>query len=110
MTRDQINAVVTALGDLTTVLKEADPMDKAEIYQQLGLTLTYQPANKLVTAQAKPDPIMYVGTCPRTDRYRNPTITTSRAGDRHRSTVRLASSRSRRSSSRSRSSWTGIDR
>jgi len=30
--------MVKALGDLMTVLSEADPADKAEVYGQLGLT------------------------------------------------------------------------
>ncbi|MEU8387021.1 hypothetical protein [Micromonospora sp. NPDC048843] len=27
---------MTALGDITTVLRDADPADKAEVYRQLG--------------------------------------------------------------------------
>lgn len=41
------------------------PADKAEVYGQLGLTLTYDPARKRVRAEAKPESIMYVRTCPR---------------------------------------------
>jgi site-specific DNA recombinase len=41
MTRKQIASVVTALGDILAVLSDADPADKAEIYGQLGLRLTY---------------------------------------------------------------------
>jgi hypothetical protein len=47
-----------------TVLSEADPADKAEVYGQLGLTLTYDPAAKRVKAEARPESIMYVGKCP----------------------------------------------
>jgi hypothetical protein len=43
MSRDEIAAVVTAFGDLTQVVQGADPADKADIYAQLKLTLTYQP-------------------------------------------------------------------
>jgi hypothetical protein len=50
-----------------TVLSEADPADKAEVYQQLGLSLTYDPAAKRVKAEARPESIMYVGKCPRTE-------------------------------------------
>ena len=50
-----------------TVLGEVDPADKAEVYQQLGLTLTYDPAVKRVKAEARPESIMYVGKCPRGD-------------------------------------------
>lgn len=56
---------VNALGELMTVLREADPADKAEVYQQLGLSLTYDPAAKRVKAEARPESIVYVGTCPR---------------------------------------------
>ena len=41
MTRDEVTSLVKALGDVMRVLKDADPADKAEIYGQLGLTLTY---------------------------------------------------------------------
>jgi hypothetical protein len=40
MSTDDIAAIVTALGDLDTVVRQAEPADKAEIYGQLGLTLT----------------------------------------------------------------------
>ncbi|MGH3904679.1 MAG: hypothetical protein ACRDTE_10885 [Pseudonocardiaceae bacterium] len=43
MTRDEIRSLVDALGNIRTVLTDTDPDDKAEIYQQLGLRLTYQP-------------------------------------------------------------------
>jgi site-specific DNA recombinase len=54
MSRDEIEAVVTALGDLARVAQEADPGDKADIYAKLRLTLTYQPGEKLVQATIKP--------------------------------------------------------
>lgn len=57
--------MIKALGDLMTVLSEADPADKAEVYGQLGLTLTYDPAARRVKAEARPESIMYIGTCPR---------------------------------------------
>jgi site-specific DNA recombinase len=55
MTRDQIASVVTALGDILAVLRDADPADKAEIYGQLGLRLTYQPGRRIVRAEAHLD-------------------------------------------------------
>ena len=36
----------------------ADPADKAEVYRQLGLTLTYDPAARRVKAEARPESIM----------------------------------------------------
>jgi hypothetical protein len=67
MTRDEITSLVAALGDAMQVLKDADPADKAEIYSQLGLTLTYHPDEKRVVAEARPASIMYIGACPRGD-------------------------------------------
>jgi hypothetical protein len=37
MTRDEIAAIVTALGDLVQVIRNADPADKAHLYAQLVL-------------------------------------------------------------------------
>ncbi|WP_446215763.1 hypothetical protein [Micromonospora sp. IBHARD004] len=50
MSRAEITSLVTALGDIATVLRDADPDDKAEIYRQLGLRLTYQPETQTVRA------------------------------------------------------------
>jgi site-specific DNA recombinase len=71
MTREEITSSVTALGDLIQVLRDADPADKAEVYSQLGLTLTYHPEDKRVIAEARPETIMYVGKCPRTKAYQS---------------------------------------
>jgi site-specific DNA recombinase len=51
MGRDEIASVVNALADLLAVLRDADPGDKAEIYNQLGLRLTYQPADLIVRTE-----------------------------------------------------------
>ena len=53
------------MGDLTAVLRPADRRTRAEVYQQLGLTLTYDPAVKRVKAEARPESIMCVRECPR---------------------------------------------
>ncbi|MEU7949180.1 hypothetical protein AB0C50_31265 [Micromonospora taraxaci] len=50
MSRAEITALVNALGDITTVLRDADPADKAEVYRQLGLRLNYQPETQTVRA------------------------------------------------------------
>jgi hypothetical protein len=54
MSRDEIEAVVTALGDLARVVQHADPADRADIYAKLRLTLTYDPGEKLVAATIQP--------------------------------------------------------
>jgi site-specific DNA recombinase len=56
MSRDEIASIVTVLSDLLTVLRQADLADKAEIYTQLGLRLTYHPADRAVRAEAHISP------------------------------------------------------
>jgi len=53
MTRDEITSLMRAIGDVMQVLKHAGPADKAAIYRQLGLTLTYHPDEKRVVAEAQ---------------------------------------------------------
>lgn len=50
VSKDEIEAVVTTVGDLARVVRGADPADKAEIYAKLRLALTHQPEEKLVEA------------------------------------------------------------
>src|SRR6266704_2290032 len=54
MTRDQISDLVGKLGDIISVRRDADPADRAEVYQQLGLRLTYHPTQHKVRVQAQP--------------------------------------------------------
>lgn len=42
-----------SLKDIVTVLAEADPEDKAELYSELGVSLTYHAVGR-VTVQMKP--------------------------------------------------------
>ncbi|MGC4821762.1 hypothetical protein [Micromonospora sp. DT63] len=51
MTQAEITELVHALGDIVTVLRDADPADKAEVYRQLGLRLTYHPEAQTVHAE-----------------------------------------------------------
>ncbi|WP_410816290.1 hypothetical protein [Micromonospora sp. 050-3] len=50
MSRSQIADLVRALGDIVAVLRDADPDDKAEVYRQLGLRVTYQTETQTVRA------------------------------------------------------------
>ena len=50
MSRVDITTIVAALGNLARVIRDADPADKAELYTQLKLTLTYQPSQRVVEA------------------------------------------------------------
>jgi hypothetical protein len=54
MSRDEIEAVIVAFGDLARVVQGADPADKADIYAKLKLTLTYEPEEREVKAIIKP--------------------------------------------------------
>jgi hypothetical protein len=54
MTREQVNYIVTTLTDLTAMIQNADPRDKTEIYNGLGLRLTYHPGRAAVLAEAQP--------------------------------------------------------
>ena len=48
--------IVRALTDIRSVIRDADAADKARIYHELGLRLTYEPAKHNVQAQLILDP------------------------------------------------------
>ncbi len=54
LTREQISDLVTRLGDIITVLRQAESTDRAEVCRQLGLRLTYQPGQQKVRVQVQP--------------------------------------------------------
>ncbi len=54
LSRDQIAALIEQFAQLTRLLKDADPADRAELYQQLGLRLAYDNEKRLVMAEARP--------------------------------------------------------
>ncbi len=56
MTKDEIRAMLKPLGPIPDVLADAEPRDKAEVYQNLGLKLIYEPGKQLVRAEAQLDP------------------------------------------------------
>ena len=53
LTPAQVKALVKALRDIVDVLADAEPADKAELYNQLGVLLRYDPAGT-VSVQAHP--------------------------------------------------------
>jgi site-specific DNA recombinase len=55
MAREEIDAMVTAIEDHVQVLAQADPNDKAQVYAEIGLRLTYYPEKQLVEAQLQLD-------------------------------------------------------
>jgi site-specific DNA recombinase len=52
LTEDDIQAMAECIGDLVGVLKAADPQKKADLYESLGLSLTYEPSNRRVLVEA----------------------------------------------------------
>lgn len=73
MSQDEIRALVDGLGSARAVLMRADPDDKAEVYRQVGLQLTYQPDERTMRANIQIDPRSWgYGVCPRGDTTTNP--------------------------------------
>ncbi|GAA2110579.1 hypothetical protein GCM10009802_07840 [Streptomyces synnematoformans] len=56
MAKEEIRAMIKPLGSIRRVLATAEPDAKAEVYQNLGLKLIYQPKRQLVRVEAKLDP------------------------------------------------------
>ncbi|HEV8571048.1 MAG TPA: recombinase family protein [Actinoplanes sp.] len=55
MTADEINTLVEAMAGIATILRQAELADKAEVYRQLGIKLTYKPGLRLIQAEASPN-------------------------------------------------------
>ncbi|MGW7693483.1 hypothetical protein ACWGMA_32285 [Streptomyces asiaticus] len=53
MSRDEIARLVHSISDLAAVIQQAEAEDKAEIYRQLGLRLTYVPAQATVRTASR---------------------------------------------------------
>jgi hypothetical protein len=53
LSADEVRRLVDSLGDMAQVLAEADGKDKANLYSELGISLTYDPELRKVTAQAR---------------------------------------------------------
>jgi site-specific DNA recombinase len=54
MSKQQITSLIAQLGGIMATLKSADPADKAEVYAQLGLRLTFDPERRVVVAETQP--------------------------------------------------------
>jgi hypothetical protein len=50
LTSSQVRALVDALRDIVAVLADADPQDKADLYGELGVNLTYHPEGRVSVA------------------------------------------------------------
>jgi DNA invertase Pin-like site-specific DNA recombinase len=68
MSQHDIGELIQALGNIPAVLATATPEDKAQLYSQLGLHLTYEPAQRLIRAETRINPHSWgYGSCPRRD-------------------------------------------
>jgi site-specific DNA recombinase len=72
MTADEINTLVEAMSGIASILRQADPTDKAEVYRQLGIKLTYKPGLRSIQAEASPSGSC-TKVCPEIDTNRYPT-------------------------------------
>jgi hypothetical protein len=54
LTKEQIRKLVLGLRDIASVLAEADPKLKAEVYVELGVAVTYDQQRRLVSVTAGP--------------------------------------------------------
>lgn len=57
--------MIEEVGDLVRLVSEADPDDKAELYTQLSLKLTYYPEKQYVEARIEPEPPHVRSVCVR---------------------------------------------
>ena len=53
LTPEQVRALVQSLGDIASALADADPKLKSRLYEELGVSVTYDHATRTVTAGAK---------------------------------------------------------
>ena len=68
LSKEEIRGVVDSLGSARRALLRADPADKSEVYRQLGLRLTYLPAERTMRADINIDAQSWgYGLCPRGD-------------------------------------------
>ena len=60
LTEDDIRALITALGNLRDVIRDARPAEKAAIYDRLGLKITFKPEQARIRAEVTINPEKYV--------------------------------------------------
>src|SRR5208283_3082809 len=66
LTEDDIRAIITGLGDLHDIIRDAEPPMKAAIYEQLGLQVTYLPGQDKIRADVTISPEIFAG---QTEKY-----------------------------------------
>ena len=65
ISRQELTELLTRAGGLARLAIEAAPEDKADLYQQLGLTMTYYPQRHEVEARVIPEPPHVRSVCVR---------------------------------------------
>jgi hypothetical protein len=55
LTKNDVRTLVCGLVDIASVLRTADPKDKAEIYAELGVRITDNPDDRIVIAESSPN-------------------------------------------------------
>jgi site-specific DNA recombinase len=61
LTEDDIRALITGLGDLRNIIRDAEAPMKAAIYEQLGLQVTYLPERDKLRADVTISPEIFPG-------------------------------------------------
>jgi site-specific DNA recombinase len=61
LTHEDIVALVESLGDIADVLEVGEPQKKVDLYETLGLSLTYQPRDRKVLVEADLSGVQMVG-------------------------------------------------
>ena len=54
VTKEQVRALVENLQDVTAAPADADPTLKAQLYEELGITVTYDPDRRVIRLQSRP--------------------------------------------------------
>jgi hypothetical protein len=54
LSAEQVRQLVASLEDIPRVLANADPKAKAKVYAELGIAITYHPAEHRVVAESSP--------------------------------------------------------
>ena len=84
----EIRSMIGEVGDLVRLIGKADPDDKAKLYSQLGLKLTYYPEKQYVEARIEPEPPHVRAVCVRGASATGRTWPTAMPGPIHR--IRVA--------------------
>ncbi len=55
LSKQQVRALVTSLKDIAAVLATADPKLKAEVYDELGISVTYDHDRRVIRLESRPE-------------------------------------------------------